>query len=333
MNAPDTLKMKISDALPEILSVCLTRLTDWIEMTLRLPFPVNVVEPLMFPNVCVGVMPAASIDAARASASAWVRSITVVLPVTLKSEWMSRCAVGSRMRSPTTVDFKRSPVLWGPAPTSPTILVAPSLIVRSAPFSPRTAKLLAAPRFKPVNAFGHCWQFCWWVWSHTPWPLQPAVVQVCPSVSVQGVLSLANMCVCTHTPRSGLVPLTSQPASVQALLSVSVHGVLTFGVHCPLVVSQPPLHSSVGGHVLLAWVWSHTPAPLQPAVVHALPSVSGHGTLSCWNMWFCAHTPRSGLVGLSSQPAIVQMLPSVSVHGVLVFGVHCPLVASPPPLH
>ena len=53
MNAPDTLKMKISDALPEILSVCLTRLTDWIEMTLRLPFPVNVVEPLMFPNVCV----------------------------------------------------------------------------------------------------------------------------------------------------------------------------------------------------------------------------------------------------------------------------------------
>src|SRR5438094_4669830 len=141
------------------------------------------------------------------------------------------------------------------------------------------------------------------------------------------------MCVCTHTPRSALFGLISQPAIVHTLPSVSVHGVLTFGVHLPLVVSQPPLHSSAPGHVLLAWFWSHTPAPLQPAVVHALPSVSGQGTLSCSNMWFCTHTPSSGLVGLSSQPAIVQMLPSVSVHGVLVFGVHWPLVVSQPPLH
>src|SRR5207249_3065614 len=153
------------------------------------------------------------------------------------------------------------------------------------------------------------------------------------SVAGQGVLSLANMCVCTHTPSSELVGLTSQPAIVHTLPSVSVHGVLVFGVHCPLVASQPPLHSSTPGHVLLTWFWSHTPAPLQPAVVQALPSVSGHGTLSCSNMWFCAHTPRSGLVGLSSQPAILQALPSVSVHGVLVFGVQLPLVASQPPLH
>ena len=63
-----------------------------------------------------------------------------------------------------------------------------------------------------------------------------------PSPSGQGVLSLANMCVCTHTPSSALVGLSSQPAIVQMLPSVSVHGVLTFGVHWPLVVSQPPLH-------------------------------------------------------------------------------------------
>ena len=63
-----------------------------------------------------------------------------------------------------------------------------------------------------------------------------------PSLSAHGVLFEANMCVCTHTARSGLVALISQPASVHALLSVSVHGVLTFGVHLPLVASQPPLH-------------------------------------------------------------------------------------------
>src|SRR5207249_6424744 len=119
-----------------------------------------------------------------------------------------------------------------------------------------------------------------WFWSHTPWPLQPAVVQALLSLSGQGVLSLANVCVCTHTPSSALVGLISQPAIVQLLLSVSVHGVLVFGVHWPLVVSQPPLHSSAPGHVLVAWLWSHTPWPLQPAVVHALPSLSGHGMLS-----------------------------------------------------
>src|SRR5204863_9431406 len=90
-----------------------------------------------------------------------------------------------------------------------------------------------------------------WFWSQTPWPLQPAVVQALLSVSGHGVLSVANVCVCTHTPRSGLVGLTSQPASVHTLPSESVHGVLVFGVHWPVVVSQPPLHSSAPGHVLL----------------------------------------------------------------------------------
>src|SRR5438093_1773628 len=120
-----------------------------------------------------------------------------------------------------------------------------------------------------------------WFWSHVPAPLQPAVVQALPSLSGHGVLSVANVCVCTHTPRSGLVGLTSQPAIVHTLPSVSVHGVLVFGVHWPLVASQPPLHSSAAGHVLVTCFWSHTPAPLQPAVVHALPSLSGPGVLSC----------------------------------------------------
>jgi len=81
-----------------------------------------------------------------------------------------------------------------------------------------------------------------WFWSHTPWPLQPAVVHALPSVSAHGVLFEANMCVCTHTPSSALVGLISQPAVVHVLPSVSVHGVLTFGVHFPLVVSHTPLH-------------------------------------------------------------------------------------------
>src|SRR6266436_6117917 len=140
------------------------------------------------------------------------------------------------------------------------------------------------------------------------------------------------MCVCTHTPSSGLVGLISHPAVVHVLPSVSVHGVLVFGVHCPLVVSHAPLHSSAGGQTLALWFWSHTPCPLQPAIVHALPSVSAHGVLFSANRCVCTHTPSSALPALSSQPAVVHVLPSVSVHGVLVFGVHCPLVVSPPPL-
>src|SRR5437773_57298 len=160
-----------------------------------------------------------------------------------------------------------------------------------------------------------------WFWSHTPAPLQPAVVQALLSLSGHGTLSGANGSVGRRAASAALRGLTSQPASVHTLPSESVHGVLVFGVHCPLVVSQPPLHSSTPGHVLVTWFWSHTPAPLQPAVVQALLSVSGHGTLSCSNMWFCTHTPRSALVGLASQPASVQLLLSVSVHGWLTNGV------------
>src|SRR5213594_2505494 len=172
-----------------------------------------------------------------------------------------------------------------------------------------------------------------WFWSHTPCPLQPAVVHALLSLSAHGVLFDANRCVCTHTPSSGFVPLTSQPAVVHVLPSESVHGVLVCGVHCPLVVSQPWLHSSAGGQTLLLWFWSHTPCPLHPAVVHALPSVSVQGVLFDANMCVCTHTPRSGLVPSISHPAVVHTLPSVSVHGVLVCGVHCRLVVSQPLLH
>src|SRR5206468_1785806 len=134
------------------------------------------------------------------------------------------------------------------------------------------------------------------------------------------------MCVCTHTPSSALVVLISQPAVVHVLPSVSVHGVLACGVHCPLVVSQPLLHSSAGGQTLLLWFWSHTPCPLQPAVVHALLSLSAHGVLFSATRYVCPPTPTldatpfrsiSALVALISQPAVVHVLPSVSAHGVL----------------
>src|SRR5207245_2787340 len=141
------------------------------------------------------------------------------------------------------------------------------------------------------------------------------------------------MCVCTHTPSPGLVALISQPAVVHVLPSLSVHGVLVFGVHFPLVVSHTPLHSSAAGQTLLLWFWSHTPWPLQPAVVHALPSLSAHGVLFEANMCVCTHTPSSGLVALRTRLVDVHVAASLSVHGVLVFGVHCPLVVSQPPLH
>src|SRR5205809_939665 len=122
------------------------------------------------------------------------------------------------------------------------------------------------------------------------------------------------MCVCTHTPRSALLALTSHPAVVPGSPSRSRHGVLTCGVHCPLVVSQPLLHSSAGGQTLLLWFWSHTPCALHPAVVHALPSLSAHGVLFSANRCLCTHTPRSAL---SSHPAVVHALPSDSTHGLL----------------
>src|SRR5205823_12705816 len=121
------------------------------------------------------------------------------------------------------------------------------------------------------------------------------VVQAVPSVSGQGVLFDANRCVCTHTPSSASVVLTSHPAVVHVLPSVSEHGVLTCGVHLPLVESQPLLHSSAGGQTLLPWFWSHTPCPSQPAVVHALPSLSAHGVLFDANMCVCKHTTRHDL--------------------------------------
>src|SRR6266436_1638972 len=114
------------------------------------------------------------------------------------------------------------------------------------------------------------------------------------------------MCVCTHTPSSGLVGLISHPAVVHVLPSVSVHGVLVFGVHFPLVVSHTPLHSSAGGQTLALWFWSHTPCPLQPAVVHRLPSVSAHGVLFDANRWLWSQTP------CPLHPAVVHVLPSVS---------------------
>src|SRR5438034_9729518 len=100
------------------------------------------------------------------------------------------------------------------------------------------------------------------------------------------------MCVCTHTPTAGFVPLISHPAVVHTLPSVSVHGVLTFGVHCPLVVSQPPLHSSAVAQTLVLWPWSHTPSPVHPAVVHASPSVPAPGVLFAATTSACTHTPR-----------------------------------------
>src|SRR5438034_1180959 len=207
--------------------------------------------------------------------------------------------------------------------------VVASVMQPGLPSCARPWPSLASQPILLASARGEC--MLMWFWSHLPCPLQPAVVHALPSLSAHGVLFSANRCVCTHTPSSGLVPLTSQPAVVQVLPSVSVHGVLACGVHCPLVVSQPWLHSSAGGQTLPLWFWSHTPCPSHPAVVHALPSLSAHGVLFSANRCVCTHTPRPVL---SSQPAVVHVLPSVSAHGVLASAAcPVPVVVSHPRLH
>src|SRR5207237_1098074 len=138
-----------------------------------------------------------------------------------------------------------------------------------------------------------------WFWSHTPCPLQPAVVHALPSLSAHGVLFAANRCVCTHTPSPALISLPEHATAAHGVPSASVAGVLACGVHTPLVLAQPPLHSSAGGQTLALWFWSHTPCPLHPAVVHALPSLSAHGVLFSANRCVCTHTPRPAL---SSHP-------------------------------
>src|SRR5688500_7479843 len=86
------------------------------------------------------------------------------------------------------------------------------------------------------------------VWCHVPAPSQPAVVQALPSVSPQVVLSAKS--VSSQSPFAGLqagIPLQTLLSSVQT------------AVTCP---------------------GSHVPAPSQPAVVQALPSVSPQVVLS-----------------------------------------------------
>src|SRR2546422_881591 len=86
---------------------------------------------------------------------------------------------------------------------------------------------------------------------------QPAVVHKLPSVSAHGVLFAANMCVCTHTPSSCFFNDTSPTEIFPLSLPDALPILLVFGVHFPLVVSQTPLHSSAGGQTLALWFWSH----------------------------------------------------------------------------
>src|SRR5689334_16850517 len=91
------------------------------------------------------------------------------------------------------------------------------------------------------------------------------------------------------------VPAPSQPAVVQALPSLSVQAVLEdFGgwLHAPVAVSQgrSSVHSLVSGvHTVVMWLWSQVPAPSQPAVVQALPSLSVQAVLEDFGGWL--HAP------------------------------------------
>src|SRR6266852_1015649 len=152
-------------------------------------------------------------------------------------------------------------------------------------------------------------------------------------------------------PCVGAAGLASHPAVVQLLPSVSAQGVLASGVvvQAPVVVLHTLLVQASPVQVCCWCVWTQTPtvglpgAASQPAVVQALPSVSAQGWLTsgavsqapvvvlhtllvqaspvqvcCWCVW--TQTPTVGLPGAAPQPAVVQLLPSVSAQGVLVSG-------------
>ena len=77
------------------------------------------------------------------------------------------------------------------------------------------------------------------------------------------------------------------------------------------------------------WFWSHVPAPLQPAVVHAFPSLSAHGVLFDANRCDCTQVPTPAV--FNSHPAVVHALPSVSAHGVLFDANRCVCTHTPSP--
>src|SRR5438552_1349672 len=314
-NLPVTLKMKESPPTPLSVTVLPLRTTSCTQTTVgAVPPPVAlmVVACMMLVRVIVHVRLAASADAAIAALISALRSWPFSTLPTVPEPLFEKVAPAARRTSPVTNSLpviERCPL--GPMQMSPTMPPGGPVMSTFEPSSSRTVQSVAAPTIGLAQLLVD-WMTMW-LWSHVPCPLQPAVVHALLSLSAHGVLFEANMCVCTHTPSSALVVLTSQPAVVHVLPSVSVHGVLACGVHSPLVVSQPLLHSSAGGQTLLLWFWSHTPCPLHPAVVHALPSVSAHGVLFEANRCVCTHTPRSAL---SSQPAVVHVLPSVSPHGV-----------------
>src|SRR5438105_1651275 len=327
-NFPVTLMMKLSPATPLSVTTAPFRTTSPTQTTVgAVPPPVAlmVVELLMLVRLTVHVWLAASADAAMAALISALRSWPVSTLPTVPEPLLEKVAPAARRTSPVTNSLpviERCPL--GPMQMSPTMPPGGPVMSTFEPSSSRTVQSVAAPTIVFAQSLVDWMPL--WLWSHAPCPLQPAVVHALPSLSAHGVLFDANMCVCTHTPSSGLVPLTSQPAVVHVFPSVSVHGVLACGVHSPLVVSQPLLHSSARGQTLLLWFWSHTPCPSQPAVVHALPSLSAHGVLFSANRCVCTHTPTldataAGFVtpgiSLSSHPAVVHVLPSVSAHGVL----------------
>src|SRR6266852_4421009 len=151
-------------------------------------------------------------------------------------------------------------------------------------------------------------------------------------------------------PCVGSAGLASHPAVVQLLPSVSAQGVLASGVvvQAPVVVLHTLLVQVSPVQVCCWCVWTHTPtvglpgAASQPAVVQALPSVSAQGWLvsgavsqapvvvlqtllvqaspvQVWVWWVCTQMPWVASAGSSSQPAVVQLLLSVSGHGVLTW--------------
>src|SRR5205823_5902095 len=95
----------------------------------------------------------------------------------------------------------------------------------------------------------------------------PPVIERCP---------LGPMQMSPTMPPGGPVMSTFEPSSSRTVQSVAAP---TIGL-AQLLVDW-----------MTMWLWSHVPCPLQPAVVHALLSLSAHGVLFDANMCVCTHPP------------------------------------------
>src|SRR5207249_5238405 len=143
-----------------------------------------------------------------------------------------------------------------PAASADAAMAALISVVRSTPV--RTPPTVPEPLFEKVA------------------PEARRTLPVTNSLPVMERCPLGPMQMSPTMPPGGPVMSTFEPSSSRTVQSVAAP---TIGL-AQLLVDW-----------MTMWLWSHVPCPLQPAVVHALLSLSAHGVLFDANMCVCKHTP------------------------------------------